>query len=69
LPDAFADEFVKSYVRLNLDVKLSGHIDKGMVGKVIGKAGRRLREIRRRAGALVRIHKAENGNAKQVGVQ
>jgi hypothetical protein len=27
------------------------------------------REIRWRAGALVRIHKAENGNANQVGIQ
>jgi len=39
------------------------------VGKVIGKAGRRLREIRRKSGAMVRIHKATSKSASTVCVE
>ena len=38
-------------------------------GKVIGKAGRRLREIRRRSGALIRFAKQESKQAKHIGVE
>lgn len=48
--------FVKSNRRISRTVKLAGTISRSIIGRVIGKNGSKLREIRRRSGALVRIN-------------
>jgi hypothetical protein len=38
-----------------------------VAGKVIGKGGRRLREIRKRCGAMVKVHSGGGGGGKKAG--
>ena len=38
-----------------------------VAGKVIGKGGRRLREIRKRCGAMVKVHGGGGGGRKNSG--
>jgi len=56
---------VKSYQRPQLGCREVGKVSRDVIGRVIGKAGARLREIRRQSGALVVVRKRAPGDAEQ----
>ena len=60
------ETMLKSSRRVSREVKMSGTISRSVLGKVIGRKGAKLREIRRRSGALVIIKPPSDPQADTV---